>query len=204
MLQENTVSSSTPMLKTYGFLPKGDRYKTLHCRKLTHEAGSPLYIVVVKKKQIGLRIPLKILDHVHAQAKQKLSTRRAATSVRDANDIAKACAEIDSQFPKIPIKEKEAVLNHGFKKHSGTVGRTSSITLSEKVLLAVIAHARHRHTGYDALLKGGNQRQVARKATREDVERVLRRWGQIKTAKKEAFPKKTKAEDIDDAEFVDD
>jgi hypothetical protein len=37
--------------------------------------------------------------------------------------------------------KKEAVLYHGFKKHSGRVGRTNSISLSEKVLLAVIAHS---------------------------------------------------------------
>jgi hypothetical protein len=96
------------------------------------------------------------------------------------------------------------VLNHGFRKHSGRVGRTSTITLSEKVLLAIIAHARHRHTGYGALLNSGKQRQVARKAMREDVDCVLQRWRRTQAAKKKkAIPKKTKAEDIDDAEFVD-
>jgi hypothetical protein len=211
-MQETTVSPSTPMPKAYGFLPKGDRYKTLHCRKLTHKAGSPLYIVVDKNKQVSLHVPVELIFQVHAQARQTLSTRRAATSIRDANDIAKASAEIDMQFPEIPKKEKEAVVYHGFKKHSGRVGRTNSISLSEKVLLAVIARSRHKHTEYDALLRSGEQREVARKATREDVERVLQRWGRAKAtkkaakkaAKKKALPKKTKAEDFDDAEFVDD
>jgi hypothetical protein len=112
------------------------------------------------------------------------------------------------QFPEIPKKEKEAVLCHGFKKHSGRVGRTNSISLSEKVLLAVIAHSRHKHTEYDALLGSGEQREVAKKATREEVEHILQRWGRTKAtkkaAKKKALPKKTKAEDFDDAEFVDD
>ncbi|KAF1848122.1 uncharacterized protein K460DRAFT_364109 [Cucurbitaria berberidis CBS 394.84] len=143
MTCELTVHPGMPMPKGYGFLPKGIRYKTLHCRKLTHEAGKPLYIVVDKKKQVGLRAPNSIIHQVHAQAKQTLPTRRAATEKRDAADITKAAAELASQFPRMPTNEKETVLKHGFRKHSGRVGRTSLLLLSRKVLLAVIAHVRH-------------------------------------------------------------
>lgn len=167
------------MPKAYGFLPKGNRYKTLHCRKLTHKAARPLYIVLENKKQIGLRAPLAILDKVHKQAKQTLSTRRAATNKRDATDIAKASAEVEKQFPQMPQDERETVLKHGFKKHSGRVGRTNSIPLSRKVLLAVIAHVRHRHTAYDALLDQGIDREDARKSTRKDIERLLQKWGYL-------------------------
>jgi hypothetical protein len=169
------------MPKSYGFLPKGDRYKTLHCRKLSHEAGRPLYIVVDdKKRTTGIRIPLNILHKVHAQAKDTLSTRRAATTKRDETDLAKAASEIDVQFPKMPTSEKNAVLKHGFKKHSGRVGRTSSIPLSRKILFAVIAHVRHTHTDYDRLLKSGKSRENARKATRKSIERVMQKWGYAK------------------------
>jgi hypothetical protein len=182
MPSEIPVSASTPMPKGYGFLAKGNRYKTLHCRKLTHEAVRPLYIVFEKKKQIGLRAPLAILNTVHKQAKQTLSTRRAATNKRDATDIAKATAEVEKLFPRMPQSEKETVLRHGFKKHSGRVGRTSSLPLSRKALLAVIAHVRHRHTEYDALLDRGTNRDDARKSTREHIERLLRKWGYSKGA----------------------
>lgn len=177
MPSEITVSASTPMPKAYGFLPKGNCYKTLHCRKLTREAARPLYIVFEKKKQVGLRAPLEILHKVHKQAKETLSTRRAATNKRDATDIAKATAEIEDQFPKMPSNEKATVIRHGFEKHSGRVGRTSSIPLSRKVLLAVIAHVRHRHTEYDALLHQGIDREDARNFTRDDIEHLLRKWG---------------------------
>ncbi|EUC46219.1 hypothetical protein COCMIDRAFT_93494 [Bipolaris oryzae ATCC 44560] len=177
MPSEISVSVDTPMPKAYGFLPKGNRYKTLHCRKLTHNAARPLYIVFEKKKQIGLRAPLAILHTVHKQAKQTLPTRRAATNRRDATDIAKASAEVEKQFPQMPRGEHETVLKHGFKKHSGRVGRTNSIPLSRKVLLAVIAHVRHKHTKYDALLHQGIDREDARKSTRKDIERLLKKWG---------------------------
>ncbi|EMD92491.1 hypothetical protein COCC4DRAFT_58047 [Bipolaris maydis ATCC 48331] len=177
MPSEISVSAGTPMPKAYGFLPKGNRYKTLHCRKLTHEAARPLYIVFEKKKQIGLRAPLAILDTVHKQAKQTLSTRRAATNRRDATDTARASAEMEKQFPHMPQDEQETVLRHGFKKYSGRVGRTNSIPLSRKVLLAVIAHVRHRHTEYDTLLDQGIDREDARKSTRKGIERLLQKWG---------------------------
>lgn len=177
MHREIEVLSSTPLPKGYSFLPKGIRYKTLHCRKLTHEAGKPLYIVIDKKQKVGLRAPSFIVNQVHVQAKETLPTRRAATRKRDDSDLAKAGAELTTQFPKMPSNEKEMVLKHGFRKHSGRVGRTSSLPLSRKVLLAVIAHVRHKHTKYDGLLNTGTARDDARKITRKKIESILRGWG---------------------------
>ena len=171
-----TVASGTPMPTGYD-LPKGVRYKTLHCRKRTHEPGKPLYIVINNKKQVGLRVPTFILQQVHVLAKQTLPTRRAATEKRDAAGIGRALAEIALQFPNIPRNEREQILKHGFKKHSGRVGRTSTIALGKKVLLAVIAHVRHAHPRYDNLLRGGEDREAARKLTRKEIESVMRKWG---------------------------
>jgi hypothetical protein len=131
--------------------------------------------------------------------KQTLSMRRAATNKRDATDLAKADAEIDVQFAKIPGKENKAIVKHSFKNHSGRVGRTSTKTLSEKVLRAVIAYVRHRHTEYDAMLRYRKQRTDARKVTSKEIEIVLQRWGM----KKEHCLKKIKIEDCDHAEYVD-
>jgi hypothetical protein len=178
--RETTVSFSTPMPKGYGFLPKGIRYKTLHCRKLTHDAGKTLYIVVdAKKQQLGLRVPNFILHQVHRQAKETLPARRAAVEKRDAASIDAAAADLEEQFHKMPEKEKVLVLKHGFRKHSGRVGRTGTIPLPRKVLLAVIAHVRHRHTKYDSLLAHGMQRLFARKAVNSKIESIMRDWGYV-------------------------
>jgi hypothetical protein len=176
-MHEVTVSPSTPMPKGYGFLAKGIRYKTLHCRKMTHSADKTLYIVVDSKKQLGLRVPNHILHQVHTQAKETFSTRLAATEKRDAADLVKASIAMAMRFPDMPQGEKAMVLKHGFKKSSGRVGRTSLIPLPRKVLLAVIAHVRHKHTEYDGLLAKGIARDDARKATRKKIESVLRQWG---------------------------
>jgi hypothetical protein len=177
MHREIDVSPSTPMPKGYAFLPKGIAYKTLHCRKLTREAGKPLYVVVDKKKTIGLRAPQAIISEVHFKAKNTLATRRAAVQKRDDADISKATKELQKQFPAIPSADKALVLKHGFKKHSGRVGRTGSLPLQKKVMLAVIAHIRHIHSDYDALLRAGQARDTARKATWKTIEGVMREWG---------------------------
>jgi hypothetical protein len=177
MHREITVSSSTPMPKGYAFLPKGIAYKTLHCRKLTREAGKSLYVVVDKNKTLGLRAPQAVVSAVHFKAKDTLATRRAAVQKRDNSDISKATTELQKQFPTMPDVDKGLVLKHGFKKYSGRVGRTGSLPLQKKVMLAVIAHIRHVHTNYDALLQAGQPRESARKATWNTIEGVMREWG---------------------------
>lgn len=168
------------MPKGYGFLPKGIRYKTLHCRKLTRGVGKTLYIVVdAKKRQLGLRVPSFILHQVHRQAKETLSARRAAVEKRDTTFIEAAANELGEQFSKIPEQEKTLVLKHGFRKHSGRVGRTGTIPLPRKILLAVIAHVRHRHTKYDSMLARGMERIAARKVVNEKIECVMRDWGYV-------------------------
>jgi hypothetical protein len=182
--QEVTVSASTPMPKGYSFLPKGIRYKTLHCRKLTHEAGKTLYVVVdAGKKQLGLRAPSIIIQRIHKQAKETLSSRRAATQKRDARFTDAAMEELEEQFPDMPEQEKMMVLKHGFRKHSGRVGRTGRMPLPHKALLAVIAHVRHRHTKYDSILARGVERAAARKAVNRKIQSVMRDWGYVEGGK---------------------
>jgi hypothetical protein len=177
-LGEVNVIASTPMPKGYGFLRKGIRYKTLHCRKLTHEAGRTLYVVLdAKKVQTGIRVPKFILQQVHKQANETLSSRRAATERRDASLLATASSELHEKFPEMPEDQVKMVLKHGFKKNSGRVGRTSLIPLSRKAVLAVIAHVRHKHTEYNKMLERGDERKDARRAVRKQIEIILRRWG---------------------------
>ncbi|KAJ4373693.1 hypothetical protein N0V86_007836 [Didymella sp. IMI 355093] len=139
-----------------------------------------LYIVIdSSKRQLGLRVPNFILHQVHRQAKETLPARRAAVEKRDATSIDAAATELGEQFPEMPEKEKVLVLKHGFRKHSRRVGRTGTIPLPRKVLLAVIAHVRHKHTKYDSLLASNVERIVARKAVDRKIESIMRVWGYI-------------------------
>ncbi|KAF2744961.1 hypothetical protein M011DRAFT_407410 [Sporormia fimetaria CBS 119925] len=177
--REITVSPGTPMPKGYAFLPKGIQYKTLHCRRLTHEARKPLYVVVDgrNKKVLGIRVPKSIFFQVQTLARETLATRRAATEQRDAALVRQASEELNSQFPKMPKSGKEMVLKHGFRKYSGRVGRTGQLTMAKKVQLAVIAHIRHRHTKYDKLMDKGVERTQARKEVAARIRSMLNEWG---------------------------
>lgn len=162
------------MPQGYGFLAKGIAYKTLHCRKLTRESSKPLYIVQDKNTTLGLRVPKYIISQVYAKANETLATRRAATSKRDAADMTKTAASLTLQFPRMPESEISLVLQHGFKKPSGRVGRAGSLPVEKKVILAVIAHMRHKHTEYDTLLRNGTNRDEARSQTRKKIEATLK------------------------------
>ncbi|KAF2196426.1 hypothetical protein GQ43DRAFT_257513 [Delitschia confertaspora ATCC 74209] len=173
---EIIVSSSIPLPQGYAFLRKGDAYKTLHCRKLTHEAGKPLYIVQDGKHKLGIRIPKHIFFNVLDQARETATTRLAVTERRDTALLNKAKSELKSLYPKIPPAEVEACLKQAFRKHSRRVGRSGQIEMKKKVELAVVAHVRHQHTEYDALLKTGMVRQDARVQVRKNIQEVLRKW----------------------------
>lgn len=175
--REITVSPKKPIPPGYAFLAKGNQYKTLHCRRLTHEAGKPLYVVEDNRKVIGIRVPKAIFFQVQALARETLEARRTATEQRDATQLGQAATELRKQFPKIPKEEQNMILKHGFRKHSGRVGRTGLIPLPKKVLFAVIAHIRHRHTEYEQLLKKGEDRDTARRAIAQETQIILRNWG---------------------------
>ncbi|KAF2111321.1 hypothetical protein BDV96DRAFT_582878 [Lophiotrema nucula] len=177
MKREQIVSPKTQMPKGYAFLPKGNRYKTLHCRRLTHEAGKTLYIVEDRNTTLGLRVPKSIFFQVQSDAKDTLSTRRAAVEQRDAALIRKAELELNTLFPKIPSAERKVVLRQAFQKYSKRVGRSGQTPMPRKVQLAVIAHVRHKHTDYDRLLMKGMDRDDARRAIVGPMQEVLRAWG---------------------------
>ena len=71
-------------------------------------------------------------------------------------------------FPKIPGDACTEILEHGFQKGSGRVGRSKTLEDKLKVQLAVNAHIRHRQTQYDSIL-AANKEQNAKLAAREMV-----------------------------------
>ena len=175
--KELVVSESTPMPKGYAFLHKGNRYKTLHCRRLTHEAGRKVYVVEKGKEKVGIRIPRDIYHTVQNLARDTADTRLAATERRDAAVIREAEAEMKKLYPKIPPVERERCLKRAFRKHSRRIGRNGRMDMAKKVELAVIAHIRHNHTSYDALLNGGVDRKEARHKVAKEITKVRCEWG---------------------------
>jgi hypothetical protein len=73
--------------------------------------------------------------------------------------------------PLIPLADSEPVLEQAAKLMRQELGMGAALWL------AMVAHVRHRHTGYDSLLAEGYDRDAARHFVVEETDRALRRWG---------------------------
>ena len=83
----------------------------------------------------------------------------------------------------MPATSMEIILDHGFAKGSGRVGRTKTLDEVAKANLAVNAHIRHNHTAYDSLYStmrsGDNKQDVkvrARMAVYKQVQQIAQSW----------------------------
>lgn len=198
--QEVTVDHKSPVSKGYGSLKKGNVFRTGLCRRLTREAGKTLYVVTDGKKTVGLRAPIFVLKEVHERDRATKDARSAAVARRDNATSNEFEAVLMSRFPKIPPESVGTILKHTLKKSSGRVGRTGKLSLEHKVLLAVRAHIRHSHTNYDSLLRKANMnRDEARKAVGQDIDRIVRLWqGKSSLAVSKSRPER-KREDTKDS-----
>ncbi|KUI63259.1 hypothetical protein VP1G_10404 [Cytospora mali] len=150
----------------YSFVPKGNVFTTGNCRRRTQAANRAVYMVFEhgdKKKQIGIGVPTKIYLQVQFDERNTRAERASNVQKKDetiAKEFAKA---IMKEFPRIPANVVPRVLEKALEKGKDKVGRTSTLDISRKAILAVRAYIRHQHTEYDALLRGGMIKDEARK-----------------------------------------
>ncbi len=116
-----------------------------------------------------------------ADADLRARRREQAASQRELEDktyVAAYAAAIRAIFPRCPTDEATQIAAHACRRYSGRVGRTAAARAFEPdaVRLAVVAHVRHVHTGYDRLMSQFCERQLARDQVRARVEDVLRKW----------------------------
>ncbi len=114
------------------------------------------------------------------EEKRQLARERAAV-VREKEDeryLVAFRAEILKHYPSCPADEASAIAEHACEKYSGRVGRSAMAKEldAEAVDLAVRAHVRHCHTGYDKMLARGEDRREARDRVRDAMELVLSEW----------------------------
>lgn len=133
---------------------------------------------------MGLHCPKNVFEEVSANASATALSRKRNVVARDRKDQANARAAILRLYPRIPLQDVDVVLGHGFAKGTGRVGRTGTLSMEEKVTLAVAAHVRHTHTSYDSILlaqdrrKGSidSRRKEARAEVRHDQDAMLGSW----------------------------
>jgi len=169
------------------FLPAGDTALTRRARKY-----SPLAAVVVRFSRArnryerqGLLVAREAIaraeDECAADAPERAAARARAALVRQDEDrqfLAALTHSIAQRYPGCPADEARRIAEHTGLRSSGRVGRSAAgrDLDASAVDLAVVAHIRHTHTNYDALLMRGVDRLDARAQVREKIDRVLARW----------------------------
>jgi hypothetical protein len=112
---------------------------------------------------------------VRALRKEREATRRAELDDKYVQQFAHKIREL---FPRMETGREQGIAEHACLKYSGRIGRSGAAkSLDENaILLAVVAHIRHRETNYDDLLGRGWERSDARGAVAESIDEVLSRW----------------------------
>ena len=169
------------------YLPRGDTALTRRATK-----HSKLRAVVVewsrtrkRYERQGILVEEAALELAEeeciADADERAAQRERAVQYRGRADlryVQEFARAVKERYPGCPTGTVEEVAEHACAKHSGRIGRSAEAkALSPKAVnLAVRAHVRHRHTGYDGYLMSGRDRDDARKAVAGDVEGVLESW----------------------------
>lgn len=73
--------------------------------------------------------------------------------------------------PHAPFADASAIYDNAIGK------RLRHMAPHDAVILSAIARARHAHTDYDAMLRAGEDRDVARFLTLDDARDALEAWG---------------------------
>lgn len=140
-------------------------------RKVSRRMGwKPVYEGVVVADFDGARLLERLRERNSGYAK-----RKAKRQERDTEQFA---ADIRTAFPRMPANEVQSCARHATLIGSRRVGR--SRTAGQPVYLAVVAHIRHEHTDYEALVAeyGGDEhaRACARDEVWPDIQATLKKW----------------------------
>jgi len=123
------------------------------------------------------RAERECLEDAEARAlrREREAERRALLDVEYVEEFAR---RLKSRYPSCPAGEAEAIAERACEKYSGRVGRTAAAKRfgADAIDLAVIAHIRHTHTGYDNMLARGWERSEARHTVATAVSETLEKW----------------------------
>lgn len=177
MDEPSVTRASLP--KGYSFVSKGNVFITGNCRRHTQAASRIVYAVFKdgdKKQRIGIGVPTNIYLQVQLDERNTRAGRASNVLRRDKNIAKEFEKAIMKGFPRIPASDMSGVLGKALEKGRGKVGRTSTLDISKKVTLAVRAYIRHHHTNYDTLLRGGMERDEARREVTAEVRSIDKAW----------------------------
>ena len=131
-----------------------------------------------------MQCPYDIFKVVTENAAASADKRAKLVAAKDSRDDKQNLRSLTELFPNMPAKSMQELLEHGFKKGSGRVGRAMKLDEEERIELAVHAHIRHRYTDYESYLReqrkvgkgSSNPRSEARERVHEQVKNIADSW----------------------------
>ena len=174
-------------LDEFECLPSGDAALTRRASK--HSAVS--YVVLkfsrARKRfeRQGTLVQPEAIEQAQAECaadeglrRERQEKNRERLARLDQQFVKAFAAAVRGQFPGMPTERERQIAEHACQKWSGRVGRTAAAKEFDPnaVTLAVIAHIRHRETNYDRLLFQLGDRDAARRAVHDKVDRILDKW----------------------------
>jgi len=169
------------------FLPAGDAALTRRSRK--HSMLSAVVLRWSRTRKRYERQGVLVEEEALAQAEQECladaevrARRREREAQRreelDQEYVQQFAQRVRALYPGCPRGREVVIAEHACLKYSGRVGRSAAAKSfdEEAILLAVVAHIRHRETRYDSLLAQGHERWEARAEVEGAVADALARW----------------------------
>ena len=149
------------------YLPRGEVALTRRARKYSKLSPVVVRFSRARKRyeRQGVLVEEQALDRAEAEcledADARARARDRASVLRDNLDreyVREFGEAIATLFPGCPAKERKAIAERACRKHSGRVGRSAAAKRFEEsaIELAVHAHVRHVHTGYDERWRWGS------------------------------------------------
>ncbi|KAL7943857.1 hypothetical protein V8C42DRAFT_328661 [Trichoderma barbatum] len=160
----------------FEFVPIGNPQLTAACKEISRDKDAMIFIVSNAKgldesslaNQVH-RIGHHIRQVIVEEAKASIGdiphlvgpvTDAGPEPIPESQSTyhAQVDAAIRDLFPRVPNTDRQMIIEHSFTRGSTNrsehpVGFSEDIPLSRRVQLAVLAHIRHTHTRYDALLR---------------------------------------------------
>jgi hypothetical protein len=174
-------------LADLAFLPSGDPAVTRRAGKHSSRKAVVVRWARARKRyeRQGTLVEQSAIDRAREESAADAAIREAknkkAAAKREIEDrqyLAAFAAELKRLFPGCPPEEAEQIALHACEKHSGRVGRSASAKEldPDKIRLAVIAHIRHVHTGYDGFFDINVPKHDARRMVQAKIQRILAKW----------------------------
>lgn len=169
------------------FLPSGDPAVTRRAGKHSSRKAVVVRWARARKRyeRQGTLVEQAAIDAAREESAADAAVREAknkkAAAKREIEDkqyLVAFTAELKRLFPGCPAEEAAEIAQHACEKYSGRVGRSAGAKEldPEKIRLAVVAHIRHAHTGYDRFFGINVSKHEARRMVQAKIERVRAKW----------------------------